>query len=110
MTSITQAADPAEPYVASSAPARIAPRVIDGMCRIPRLDLRHGRALVCSVDPPGCVDIDDALHAKPLEGGLFEVRDLPRSRRAPLRRSRCARPDLAWSRRAGLRQADRRLQ
>ena len=46
-----------------------------------RLDLRHGRALVCSVDPPGCVDIDDALHAKPLEGGLFEVRDLPRSRR-----------------------------
>ena len=42
MTSITQAANPAEPYVASSAPARIAPRVIDGMCRIPRLDLRHG--------------------------------------------------------------------
>ena len=31
-----------------------------------RLDLRNGRALVCSVDPPGCVDIDDALHAKEL--------------------------------------------
>ena len=31
-----------------------------------RLDLRNGRALVCSVDPPGCVDIDDALHARPL--------------------------------------------
>ena len=30
-----------------------------------RLDLRHGPAgeAVCSVDPPGCVDIDDALHA-----------------------------------------------
>ena len=46
-----------------------------------RRDLREGRALVASIDPPGCVDIDDALHAKPLEGGLFEVRDLPRSRR-----------------------------
>ena len=49
------------------------------------VDLRDGgpsgKVLVCSVDPPGCVDIDDALHAKPLEGGLFEVRDLPRSRR-----------------------------
>ena len=32
-----------------------------------RLDLRNGRALVCSVDPPGCVDIDDALHAKEIE-------------------------------------------
>ena len=31
-----------------------------------RLDLRHGHALVCSVDPPGCVDIDDALHAREL--------------------------------------------
>ncbi|CAL8362508.1 unnamed protein product [Boreogadus saida] len=32
------------------------------------------RALtVCSVDPPGCTDIDDALHCKPLENGNFEV-------------------------------------
>ena len=31
-----------------------------------RLDMRNGRALVCSVDPPGCVDIDDALHAREL--------------------------------------------
>ena len=45
-----------------------------------RLDLRDpSRALVCSVDPPGCVDIDDALHARPLPepsetgGKLFEV-------------------------------------
>ena len=32
------------------------------------------RALtVCSVDPPGCTDIDDALHCKTLENGNFEV-------------------------------------
>jgi len=32
-----------------------------------RLDLREdGHTLVCSVDPPGCVDIDDALHARAL--------------------------------------------
>ncbi|XP_050442392.1 exosome complex exonuclease RRP44 [Adelges cooleyi] len=28
---------------------------------------------ICSVDPPGCTDIDDALHCKPLENGNFEV-------------------------------------
>ena len=30
-----------------------------------RLDLREGQVgeSICSVDPPGCVDIDDALHA-----------------------------------------------
>ena len=28
---------------------------------------------VCSVDPPGCTDIDDALHARLLPGGLVEV-------------------------------------
>lgn len=36
-----------------------------------RQDLRD--LLVCSIDPPGCVDIDDALHAKPLPSGNFEV-------------------------------------
>lgn len=36
-----------------------------------RIDLRH--LLVCSIDPPGCQDIDDALHARPLENGNFEV-------------------------------------
>ena len=36
-----------------------------------RVDLRD--KLVCSIDPPGCVDIDDALHAKPLDNGNFEV-------------------------------------
>ena len=29
--------------------------------------------LVCSIDPPGCTDIDDALHARPLPNGNFEV-------------------------------------
>ncbi|CDR43617.1 CYFA0S12e02608g1_1 [Cyberlindnera fabianii] len=29
--------------------------------------------LVCSIDPPGCVDIDDALHAKKLPNGNWEV-------------------------------------
>ncbi|WOL07345.1 exosome complex exonuclease [Canna indica] len=36
-----------------------------------REDLRHLR--VFSVDPPGCKDIDDALHCKPLGNGNFEV-------------------------------------
>ncbi|KAF7186822.1 Exosome complex exonuclease dis3 [Pseudocercospora fuligena] len=36
-----------------------------------RKDLRD--LLVCSIDPPGCVDIDDALHARVLPNGNFEV-------------------------------------
>lgn len=36
-----------------------------------RKDLRD--KLVCSIDPPGCVDIDDALHAQKLPNGNFEV-------------------------------------
>ncbi|EDO17852.1 hypothetical protein Kpol_1043p42 [Vanderwaltozyma polyspora DSM 70294] len=36
-----------------------------------RVDLRD--KLICSIDPPGCVDIDDALHAKKLPNGHFEV-------------------------------------
>ncbi|ANZ76986.1 BA75_03460T0 [Komagataella pastoris] len=36
-----------------------------------RRDLRD--KLVCSIDPPGCVDIDDALHARRLSNGNFEV-------------------------------------
>ncbi|KAK5204607.1 exosome catalytic subunit dis3 [Exophiala xenobiotica] len=36
-----------------------------------RQDLRH--LLVCSIDPPGCQDIDDALHARKLPNGNFEV-------------------------------------
>lgn len=36
-----------------------------------RVDLRH--VDICSVDPPGCTDIDDALHCKELESGNYEV-------------------------------------
>ncbi|KAI4116049.1 MAG: hypothetical protein LQ345_003471, partial [Seirophora villosa] len=36
-----------------------------------REDLRD--LLICSIDPVGCQDIDDALHARPLPNGNFEV-------------------------------------
>uniref|UniRef100_A0A673K7D6 Protein DIS3 homolog n=1 Tax=Sinocyclocheilus rhinocerous TaxID=307959 RepID=A0A673K7D6_9TELE len=36
-----------------------------------RADLRH--LCVCSVDPPGCTDIDDTLHCRELENGNLEV-------------------------------------
>eukprot|EP01135_Chromosphaera_perkinsii_P003219 Nk52_evm26s238 gene=Nk52_evmTU26s238 len=36
-----------------------------------RRDLRD--IAVCSVDPPGCTDIDDALHCIPLPNGNFQV-------------------------------------
>lgn len=43
-----------------------------------RLDLREA-ALVCSVDPPGCVDIDDALHVTALSDGTFQARRAARA-------------------------------
>ncbi|KAI8840365.1 hypothetical protein BJ741DRAFT_641874 [Chytriomyces cf. hyalinus JEL632] len=36
-----------------------------------RMDFRH--LDVCSIDPPGCTDIDDALHARLLPNGNYEV-------------------------------------
>ncbi|XP_043496983.1 exosome complex exonuclease RRP44 [Polistes fuscatus] len=36
-----------------------------------REDLRH--LDICSVDPPGCTDIDDALHCRLLPNGNYEV-------------------------------------
>ncbi|SPN96910.1 probable mitotic control protein dis3+ [Cephalotrichum gorgonifer] len=36
-----------------------------------REDLRH--LLICSIDPVGCQDIDDALHAKRLDNGNYEA-------------------------------------
>ena len=38
---------------------------------IERVDCRH--IDVCSVDPPGCTDIDDALHAFELPNGNYQV-------------------------------------
>lgn len=29
--------------------------------------------MICSIDPPGCKDIDDALHCKRLPNGNYEV-------------------------------------
>jgi exosome complex exonuclease DIS3/RRP44 len=36
-----------------------------------RADLRH--ICVCSIDPPGCRDIDDALHCRVLDNGNLQV-------------------------------------
>ena len=36
-----------------------------------RLDLRN--IVICSIDPPGCKDIDDALHCRVLPNGNYEV-------------------------------------
>ncbi|XP_049863650.1 exosome complex exonuclease RRP44 [Schistocerca gregaria] len=36
-----------------------------------RVDLRH--VDICSVDPPGCTDIDDALHCMAIGNGNYEV-------------------------------------
>ncbi len=48
------------------------PEKLDGDEQIKkRKDFRD--KLVCSIDPPGCVDIDDALHAKQLPDGNWEV-------------------------------------
>ena len=39
-----------------------------------RLDLRDAAGVdIFSIDPPGCVDIDDALHLRTLSPGVFEV-------------------------------------
>ncbi|XP_043218243.1 exosome complex exonuclease RRP44-like isoform X1 [Amphibalanus amphitrite] len=47
------------------------PWVITPQDEANRVDLRH--VDVCSVDPPGCTDIDDALHCIPLKNGNYEV-------------------------------------
>lgn len=36
-----------------------------------RMDLRN--RTICSIDPPGCKDIDDALHCRILDNGNYEV-------------------------------------
>ncbi|OLY77952.1 Exosome complex exonuclease RRP44 [Smittium mucronatum] len=43
----------------------------DGLTNGSRKDLRH--IDVCSIDPPGCTDIDDALHCIKLPNGNFQV-------------------------------------
>jgi len=46
------------------------PWVITDEDRAERRDLRD--ILICSIDPPGCTDIDDTLHCRPLENGNLE--------------------------------------
>jgi hypothetical protein len=38
-----------------------------------RIDLRD--YCIVSIDPPGCTDIDDALHCRLLENGNLEVKE-----------------------------------
>ena len=45
-------------------------RITDADLRV-REDLRN--LDICSVDPPGCTDIDDALHCRELDNGNLEV-------------------------------------
>eukprot|EP00088_Acartia_fossae_P011168 TRINITY_DN15618_c0_g1_i4.p1 TRINITY_DN15618_c0_g1~~TRINITY_DN15618_c0_g1_i4.p1 ORF type:complete len:992 (-),score=249.26 TRINITY_DN15618_c0_g1_i4:1-2976(-) len=47
------------------------PWTITAKDKLERVDCRHLN--ICSVDPPGCTDIDDALHAMPLPNGNYEV-------------------------------------
>ncbi|CAO4376025.1 unnamed protein product [Caenorhabditis nigoni] len=47
------------------------PDLNDNRGTLPRVDLRH--LTICSVDPQGCTDIDDALHCKQIGDDLFEV-------------------------------------
>ena len=47
------------------------PWIISEEERSKRMDLTGYE--ICSVDPPGCTDIDDALHCRDLGDGLFEV-------------------------------------
>ncbi|WPT12794.1 Exosome complex exonuclease RRP44-like protein A [Picochlorum sp. SENEW3] len=47
-------------------------KVVEGDLADPnRKDFRH--LPICSVDPPGCKDIDDALHVRELPGGNIEL-------------------------------------
>ncbi len=47
------------------------PTILDDPGWRDRRDLRELQ--ICSIDPVGCQDIDDALHARPLPNGNFEV-------------------------------------
>ena len=38
-----------------------------------RRDLRGSEYFICSIDPPGCTDVDDALSARRLPGGGYEM-------------------------------------
>lgn len=49
----------------------VPPKAADNVIWRDREDLRD--LLICSIDPVGCQDIDDALHARPLPNGNIEA-------------------------------------
>ncbi|GHJ89926.1 hypothetical protein NliqN6_6328 [Naganishia liquefaciens] len=49
----------------------VPPKTADNVIWRDREDLRE--LLICSIDPVGCQDIDDALHARPLPNGNIEA-------------------------------------
>ncbi|KAJ3012471.1 exosome catalytic subunit dis3 [Thoreauomyces humboldtii] len=62
---------PFSPQVLSFLPAEGEEWVVRDEHLVNRTDFRH--LDVCSIDPPGCTDIDDALHCRPLPNGNMEV-------------------------------------
>ncbi|KDN52615.1 RNB-domain-containing protein [Tilletiaria anomala UBC 951] len=50
---------------------KVPPKELGGPHWRDRVDLREEN--ICSIDPPGCQDIDDALHAKELPNGNIEA-------------------------------------
>lgn len=62
---------PFTPAVLSSLPVEGEEWVVTESDLLNRRDLRY--LDVCSIDPPGCTDIDDALHARLLPNGNYEV-------------------------------------
>ncbi|KAK0549055.1 exosome catalytic subunit dis3 [Tilletia horrida] len=50
---------------------KVPPKELGGPAWRDRVDLRE--EIICSIDPPGCQDIDDALHAKALPNGNIEA-------------------------------------
>ncbi|CAD6889893.1 unnamed protein product [Tilletia controversa] len=50
---------------------KVPPKEVGGPAWRDRIDLRE--EIICSIDPPGCQDIDDALHAKQLPNGNIEA-------------------------------------
>ncbi|KAK0537647.1 exosome catalytic subunit dis3 [Tilletia horrida] len=50
---------------------KVPPKEAGGPAWRDRVDLRE--EIICSIDPPGCQDIDDALHAKRLPNGNIEA-------------------------------------
>jgi exosome complex exonuclease DIS3/RRP44 len=82
----------------------VPPKAADNVIWRDREDLRD--LLICSIDPVGCQDIDDALHARPLPNGnieagvresmmVSELLDADASQTSPTFRTLCI-PTIPW--------------